>query len=155
MSPPLPPQVTRASYRELSKAKFILMRLAQIAIHADDLNRAAAFYTTLLGAGPIGRFEPPGLLFFDLAGTRLLLERAGPTGIIYLQVDDVTAHLDSLREVATVLSEPRLIFTHDDDALGPALTQEWQAFITDSEGNTIGLVELRPVGSSPAPARSV
>jgi methylmalonyl-CoA/ethylmalonyl-CoA epimerase len=121
------------------------MRLAQIALHADDLDRAEAFYTTLLGAGPSGRFEPPGLLFYDLHGTRLLLEGAGPKGIIYLEVDDVAAQLDALREVATVLSEPHLIFTHEDDALGPTGTQEWQAFVTDSEGNTVGLVELRPV----------
>jgi methylmalonyl-CoA/ethylmalonyl-CoA epimerase len=57
----------------------------------------------------------------------------------------VAAQLDALREVATVLSEPHLTFTHEDDALGLAGTQEWQAFVTDSEGNTVGLVELRPV----------
>lgn len=121
------------------------MRLAQIAIHADDLNRAQAFYTTLLGVGPRGRFDPPGLLFFDLDGTRLLLERAGPKATIYLQVDNVASQLDAIRAVATVLSEPHLVFTHEDDALGPAGTQEWQAFVADSEGNTVGLVELRPV----------
>jgi catechol 2,3-dioxygenase-like lactoylglutathione lyase family enzyme len=35
--------------------------LAQVAQHAADLDRAAAFYTRLLGAAPIARFDPPGL----------------------------------------------------------------------------------------------
>jgi methylmalonyl-CoA/ethylmalonyl-CoA epimerase len=39
-----------------------------------------------------------------------------------------------------VVAEPHLIFTHDDDLLGPAGAAERQAFIRDSEGNTIGLV---------------
>ncbi len=38
------------------------------------------------------------------------------------------------------------IFTHDDDRLGPAGTAEWQAFVRDSEGNLVGLVEQRPQG---------
>jgi methylmalonyl-CoA/ethylmalonyl-CoA epimerase len=37
-----------------------------------------------------------------------------------------------------------VIFTHEDDALGPAGTAEWQAFVRDSEGNLLGLVEQRP-----------
>jgi len=42
-----------------------------------------------------------------------------------------------------VVSAPHQIFAHDDDTLGPAGTQEWQAFVRDSEGNTVGLVEWR------------
>ncbi len=30
------------------------------------------------------------------------------------------------------------------DALGPAGTDEWMAFIRDSEGNTVGLVSHEP-----------
>ena len=33
-----------------------------------------------------------------------------------------------------------MIFTHHDDALGPAGTDEWLLFIRDSEGNLVGLV---------------
>ena len=40
------------------------------------------------------------------------------------------------------------IFTHEDDALGPAGTTEWQAFVTDSEDNLLGLVGFeRSAGS--------
>jgi predicted enzyme related to lactoylglutathione lyase len=116
------------------------MRLVQVALHADDLDRAAAFYSSLLGSAPTGRFDPPGLLFFDLAGTRLLLDRNAPSALIYLGVDDVHATVDALRDEVRIISEPHAIFTHDDDRLGPAGHEEWQAFIEDSEGNTVGLV---------------
>jgi methylmalonyl-CoA/ethylmalonyl-CoA epimerase len=36
-----------------------------------------------------------------------------------------------------------VIFTHHDDKLGPAGHDEWQAFILDSEGNTVGLVAFQ------------
>ena len=51
------------------------MRLVQVALHAEDLGRAADFYTVLLESAPIARFDEPGLLFFDLDGVRLLLDR--------------------------------------------------------------------------------
>jgi len=43
-----------------------------------------------------------------------------------------------------IVSEPHVIFTHEDGALGPAGTDEWMAFFTDSEGNTVGLVSHEP-----------
>ena len=116
------------------------MRLVQVAQHADDLDRAAAFYSQLLGVEPSARFDPPGLLFFDLDETRLLLDRNAPTALIYLEVDDVHATIDALRETARIVAEPHAIFTHVDDRLGPAGHEEWQAFVEDSEGNTVGLV---------------
>ena len=116
------------------------MRLVQVALHADDLDRAAAFYAQLLGAEPTGRFDPPGLLFFDLEGTRLLLDRNAPSALLYLGVDDIHATVDKLRDVVRIESEPHAIFTHEDDRLGPAGHEEWQAFVEDSEGNTVGLV---------------
>jgi len=118
------------------------MRLVQIAQHADDLDRAADFYTVLLDATPSARFDPPGLLFFDLEGVRLLLDREAPSALIYLRVDNVHDALDRLGGLADVVTAPHVIFTHEDDALGPAGHEEWQAFIRDSEGNTVGLVSF-------------
>lgn len=40
------------------------MHLAQVALRATDLDRAADFYTELLGTAATARFDPPGLLFF-------------------------------------------------------------------------------------------
>ena len=118
------------------------MRLVQVALRATDLDRAAAFWADVVGSAPTGRFEPPGLLFFDLDGTRLLLDANAPSSMLYLQVDDVRARVEELRGRVDVVTEPHVIFSHEDDALGPAGTDEWQAFVTDSEGNTIGLVSF-------------
>jgi len=38
-----------------------------------------------------------------------------------------------------------VIFTHEDDVLGPAGHDEWQSFIKDSEGNLVGLVNHHAV----------
>jgi methylmalonyl-CoA/ethylmalonyl-CoA epimerase len=120
------------------------MRLVQVALRAEDLDRAAAFYERLLGAPPTARFDPPGLLFFDVGGVRLMFGREGEPSLVYLGVDDVAAAVDALRGRAEILSEPHLIFAHTDDTLGPAGMDEWQAFVRDSEGNTVGLVGWRP-----------
>jgi methylmalonyl-CoA/ethylmalonyl-CoA epimerase len=119
-----------------------MTRLVQVALRATDLDRAAAFYTDLLGAEPTGRFEPPGLLFFDLDGTRLLLEGNAPQSMLYVEVDDVVRAVEALRGRTEVVTEPHAIFGHEDDTLGPAGTTEWQAFVIDSEGNTLGLVSF-------------
>ncbi|MBI2243595.1 MAG: methylmalonyl-CoA epimerase [Nocardioides sp.] len=121
------------------------MDLVQIAQRADDLERATAFYTLLLGSPPVATYDPPGLVFFDLDGVRLLIERGAPSATVYLRVADIDAAVARAREAGTeVASEPHVIFAHADDTLGPRGTDEWQAFIRDSEGNLVGLVEHRP-----------
>jgi methylmalonyl-CoA/ethylmalonyl-CoA epimerase len=118
------------------------MELVQVAQHVDDLDRAVAFYEELLGQKFAGRFTPPGIAFFRLGSTRLLLDTAvAAGGIIYLAVDDVEYSVNELRSRGvTIETEPHVIFQHADDTLGPAGTDEWMAFIRDSEGNTVGLV---------------
>jgi methylmalonyl-CoA/ethylmalonyl-CoA epimerase len=123
----------------------------QIAQHADDLERAKEFYSRLLKAQPRGLFDPPGLLFFQAGPVRLLLEQPAASALIYLKVDDVRATVEELRaDGVEIVSEPHVIFSHTDDALGPAGTDEWMAFITDSEGNTVGLVSHAPSTSARA-----
>jgi methylmalonyl-CoA/ethylmalonyl-CoA epimerase len=71
--------------------------------------------------------------------------------LIYLKVDDVRATVEELRaDGVEIVSEPHVIFSHTDDALGPAGTDEWMAFITDSEGNTVGLVSHAPSTGAPS-----
>ena len=126
------------------------MNVVQVAQHADDLSRAQIFYTRLLGQEPAGVFDPPGLLFYRLDSVRLLLDRAAPSALLYLAVPDVGATVERLRaEGVTIQAEPHVIFSHHDDALGPAGTDEWMAFITDSEGNTVGLVSHSSSGQLP------
>jgi len=120
------------------------MLLVQVAQRAEDLARASAWYADLLGAAPTATYDPPGLVFFDLDGVRLLLDRGAPTTLLYFTVADIDAAVSRLRDAgAAVESEPHVIFGHEDDTLGPAGTDEWQAFVRDSEGNLVGLVEQR------------
>ncbi|MCT9821413.1 methylmalonyl-CoA epimerase [Microbacterium sp. W1N] len=119
------------------------MDLVQIAQHADDLTRAADFYTVLLEREPLARFDDQGLLFFDLDGIRLLLDPKAPSGLLYLRVDNVHETLERLGDLVQVESAPHVIFRHDDDILGPAGHDEWQAFIRDSEGNLVALVAFQ------------
>jgi methylmalonyl-CoA/ethylmalonyl-CoA epimerase len=117
------------------------MEIVQIAQHVDDLDRAIAFYEDLLGTKVATRFDPPGIAFFLLDGTRLLLDKNAPSGLIYLGVDDVEFSTDELRRRGvTIDTEPHVIFQHEDATLGPMGTDEWMAFVIDSEGNTVGLV---------------
>jgi methylmalonyl-CoA/ethylmalonyl-CoA epimerase len=121
-----------------------MARLVQIAQHADDLDRAAAFYERLLGTPPSGRFDAAGLLFFDLDGVRLLLGPEAPSTTLYVEVHDLEATVAALRaEGVHVESEPHLRFEHTDDRLGPAGAAEWHAFVRDDEGNLVGLIEQR------------
>jgi methylmalonyl-CoA/ethylmalonyl-CoA epimerase len=124
------------------------VRPIQIAQHADDLDRAARFYAELFGFGPAATYDPPGLVFFDLDGVRLLLERGAPSALHYYAVTDIDATTARLRGLGVrVETEPHVIFSHADAVLGPAGTDEWQAFVRDSEDNLVGLVEQRPSGS--------
>jgi len=140
----LPPQLGRmdkSGHREGQD-----MRLIQVAQYAGDLGRAADFYSELLDVQPTAVFDPPGLVFFDLDGLRLLLEREAPRALLYLEVPDVRTAVAGLRgRGVEVVTDAHIIFSHSDGLLGPAGTDEWMAFIRDSEGNTVGLVSQLPV----------
>jgi methylmalonyl-CoA/ethylmalonyl-CoA epimerase len=121
------------------------MRLVQVAQRATDLDRATRWYADLLGAEPVATYDPPGIVFFDVGGVRLMLGRGESSSVAYLEVDDIAATIARLRASGTtVVSEPHVIFRHDDGTLGPAGHDEWQAFVEDPDGNTVGLVEHRP-----------
>ena len=116
----------------------------QVGLHAEDLDRAEAFYRDVLGARLVARYDPPGLVFFDLGGVRLLLEDGAPASLLYLRVPDIDATWADLvaKGVATE-SEPHVIHKDDAGEFGPAGNEEWMAFFRDSEGNLVGLVEQR------------
>jgi methylmalonyl-CoA/ethylmalonyl-CoA epimerase len=120
------------------------MRLVQVAQAVQVLDRAVAFYRDVLGLRHVATFDPPGLAFFDLDGVRLLLERGATSSLLYLEVDDVRQRVEHLAALGVVIeTEPHEVYTHEDDSLGPAGAQEWMAFVRDSEGNLVGLVEQR------------
>lgn len=115
-----------------------------MAQRAEDLGRAVAFYADLLGTKPVAVFDPPGLAFFDLDGTRLLLDTGAPSALLYLQVDDVREAVERLRaRGVTVSTEPHVVFP-DDGGTFDVPGDEWLAFVTDSEGNQVGLMARAP-----------
>ncbi len=89
---------------------------------------------------PTAVFPTPGMLFYDLNGTRLLLELGGAQSRIYLEVDDVVTSVNELREQGiTIATEPHVVFP-DPQGIFDKPGNEWLAFIEDSEGNLVGLM---------------
>jgi methylmalonyl-CoA/ethylmalonyl-CoA epimerase len=121
------------------------MYLHQVALPVQDLERATTFYRELLGVEPISVFDPPGLAFFPLGDTRLLLDRtAGTAATLYLGVDDVPGTVERLRVSGVeIVDEPHVIFPDDEGVFGPP-ADEWMAFFRDTEGNVVGLAHRVP-----------
>jgi methylmalonyl-CoA/ethylmalonyl-CoA epimerase len=91
--------------------------------------------------------------FFDLAGTRLMLEsnRASQPGdtdatasVLYLRTDHIDADYDRLRAAGVAFAgPPHLIHRDDDGTFGAPGTEDWMAFFTDPAGNTLALATRR------------
>ena len=97
-----------------------LGRVHQIAQRAEDLDRAVDFYRDTLGLRFMTSFDPPGLAFFDLGNTRLLLNRGAPAALLYLAVDDIDASFRSLAGRGVEFTdEPRRIHRDEDGLFGP------------------------------------
>ncbi len=120
-----------------------MAELLQVSMAAPDLDRSAEFYGLLLGEEPAATFDPPGLVFFLVCGVRLLLSRQGESSTVYVKVDRLEEAIERLPQGTELVSAPHAIFKHEDGVLGPAGTEEWQAFVRDPAGNLVGLVELR------------
>jgi methylmalonyl-CoA/ethylmalonyl-CoA epimerase len=118
-----------------------LDRIHQIAVYARDLEEAINFYRDTLGATYLAKFDPPGLVFFDFAGTRILLEKTGPKASIYFRVDDIRAsHKELTARGVQFIAEPHLIFRDDNGLFGGAGEEEWMAFFSDPSDNTLAIV---------------
>jgi methylmalonyl-CoA/ethylmalonyl-CoA epimerase len=125
-------------------AALTLGSLHQVALPCSDLPRAVAFYRDVLGLRLIAQFSPPGLAFFALGDTRLLVDAAGESkhaaGVLYLRVADIHAAAKELRARGVALdSEPHCIFPDDDGTFGAAGEEEWMAFFRDPDGNVLAL----------------
>jgi methylmalonyl-CoA/ethylmalonyl-CoA epimerase len=119
---------------------FDFMRIRQIALGCIELDRATEFYKQLLQCEPLAIFDPPGFAFFDMGGTRLLLEVGGPASLIYLDVSDVISETERLRSLGIkVVTEPHIVFP-DPQGIFDEPGNEWMSFIEDSEGNMVGLM---------------
>lgn len=115
-------------------------RLHQIAVYARDFDEAISFYRDTLGAKYITKFDPPGLVFFDFSGVRILLEKDGPKATLYLWVDDIdAAHAELVSKGVKFMADPHLIFRDENGLFGKAGEEEWMAFFSDPSGNVLAL----------------
>src|SRR5579863_7947549 len=116
-----------------------IMRLGQVAINAQNVERAAAFYQDVLGLRLLFK-APPGLAFFDCGGVRLMLTRPEKpehdhaSSILYFAVPDIQEAYQKMKENgARFEDEPHLIAKMPDHDL-------WMTFFRDSEDNLLGLM---------------
>jgi methylmalonyl-CoA/ethylmalonyl-CoA epimerase len=119
-----------------------LSKIGQIAMNAQDLDRAIGFYRDVLGLRFLFR-APPQLAFFDCDGIRLLLdvpedkEFAHPGSILYFTVVDIERTHESLVARGVAFRKgPHLIAKLPD-------REVWMAFFDDTEGNTLALMSER------------
>ncbi|MDA1075130.1 MAG: VOC family protein [Proteobacteria bacterium] len=121
-----------------------LTRIHQVAAHLEDVDKTVAFYKDTLGARFISTFDPPGLVFFDFNGTRIMLERNVAKATIYFRVDDIERAHAELSEAGVVFTdEPHLIHTDVEGVFDNPGTSEWMSFFSDPSGNTLAIASRR------------
>lgn len=115
----------------------------QFAVYARDLEEAINFYRDTLGAHFIQKYDPPGLVFFEFSGVRLLLEKVGPKATLYFRVDNIDAAYNELcSKGIEFTAKPHLIF-RDDAGLFGKPAEEWMAFFQDPSGNTLAIASRK------------
>jgi catechol 2,3-dioxygenase-like lactoylglutathione lyase family enzyme len=123
--------------------------LRQIGISCRDLRASVKWYREALGLEFIAEFTPPGIAFFRLGSTRLMLttaSNAARNSVLYFEVGDVEARQRELEARGVKFSgPPHRIHRDDTGTFGPVGGEEWMTFFEDPDGNTLALAELRLV----------
>ena len=121
--------------------------LGQIAITVDDIDAAESFYESTLGLRKWFRYDD--LAFFDMAGVRLLVEKAQenpfmPTSsYLYFKVADIEHERTLLiGKGVHFTDEPHLIAPMGDHIL-------YMSFFNDPAGNTLALMMEAPLSWQP------
>ena len=124
---------------------FGLSTIEQIAVNAQDIDRAVAFYHDKLGMKLLFSV-PPSLAFFDCDGIRLMLslppkpEFDHESSIIYFKVEDIQGAYATLTERGVQFEEAP-IFVAD-----MGTYDLWLASFRDSENNLLALMAHVPKG---------
>ena len=126
-----------------NNTEFGLAEIEQIAVNAQDIERATTFYRDKLGMKLLFTF-PPKLAFFDCAGIRLMLslpekpELNHSSSIIYFKVDDIQKATQTLTERGVQFEEqPAFVANMGSYDL-------WLAAFRDSENNLLALMSHVP-----------
>lgn len=124
-----------------------LTSLGQVARAVRDLDAAERFYGGVLGFRKLYRFGD--LLFFDMSGVRLLLEKPMATFVpcrstLYFRVADIALAVTDFGGRGVVFDRPphRIARMPDHDL--------WMAFFDDPDGNSLALMSEAPLGWQPA-----
>lgn len=114
-------------------------RLGQIQLRAHDVDRAAKFYSEVVGLKLLFK-APPNLAFLDCGGVRLMIDKPEkpefdhPASILYFAVPDIQAAHARMKESGVHFEdEPHLIARMPDHDL-------WMTFFRDTEENLMGLM---------------
>jgi len=124
---------------------FGLSTIEQIAVNAQDIDRAVAFYRDKLGMKHLFSV-PPSLAFFDCDGIRLMLslppkpEFDHESSIIYFKVENIQGAYATLTERGVQFEEAP-IFVAD-----MGTYDLWLASFRDSENNLLALMAHVPKG---------
>ncbi len=128
------PGIRAGSARPQTKG-IAMPQLSQLSRRVETLDRARAFWRDTLQIPELYAF--PGLAFFDLGGTRLMLRETGTrddADILYLSTPDIAAaHAALMQRGAEMTGAPHMIHKHPDGA------EEWMAFFKDDEGRDLAL----------------
>ncbi|MDA0351914.1 MAG: VOC family protein [Chloroflexi bacterium] len=119
-----------------------LTKLHQVALAVTDLARSVEFYRDRVGLEFTMQFDPPGLAFFDLDGTRLMLdaiaEAAGHASPLYFWVDDMDTAVATLKGRGVAFEGDPHVINREPDG-----TEEWMAFFKDPDENVLALATKR------------
>ena len=131
----------------MSTATSLLLQDAtihQASLLCKDIAQSRKFYAEVLGAQFIVEFDPPGLLFFRFGSTRLLMDKNGKPGLLYIRVARIDQMVNSLQEKGVEFeTEVQAAFKDDDGLFGKAGNTECMAFFKDPADNTLALVEQK------------
>lgn len=113
--------------------------LGQVALAVHDVHRAVGFYRDQVGLPFL--FQFPGLAFFSLGATRLMLslperpEHDHPGSFLYLTVADIEGAHARMTEVGVVFEDaPHVVHRAGGSEL-------WMTFFKDPDQNLLALMQ--------------
>jgi predicted enzyme related to lactoylglutathione lyase len=121
-----------------------LRSIGQIRVNVQDIARAVAFYRDVLGMTLLYEMPDQRMAFFECGGVRLYLAQDSSsdttsTAAVYYTVEGLDqVYSELVDRGATVINPPATVYRIEQ-------VEGRMAFLHDSEGNTVGLMEEKPV----------